>query len=271
MEISVVIPTYNRAHTLSRAISCVLNQTYLPKEIIVVDDGSTDNTQVLVLNHYPVVKYHAQENHGVSHARNTGIKLAKYPWVAFLDSDDAWTAEKLEKQVSKLTQTGDKLCHTDEIWYRDGVRINQQKKHQKRGGFIFEHCLPLCCISPSSVLVEKDFIETVGLFDETLPACEDYDLWLRICAHHRVSFVDEPLTIKHGGHDDQLSKRYWGMDRFRIQALEKCLKDKALHPEYRMAAQKMLQEKIAIFLTGARKRENHEDVKHYETLLTQYA
>ena len=108
-------------------------------------------------------------------------------------------------------------------------------KHAKAGGWIYTHCLPLCAISPSAVLIHRSIFDCVGLFNEQLPACEDYDLWLRICARFPVHFIPEPLIIKYGGHDDQLSRRYWGMDRFRIQALEDILASGVLTEEHRQA------------------------------------
>ena len=114
------------------------------------------------------------------------------------------------------------------------------KKHAKSGGHIFRQCLPLCVISPSSVMIQRSLFDEIGLFDESLPACEDYDLWLRICARHPVLFLQEPMIIKHGGHRDQLSRRYWGMDRFRIQALEKIIDAPGLSPADRIAVAEML-------------------------------
>ena len=116
-----------------------------------------------------------------------------------------------------------RLCHTEEIWIRNGVRVNQMKKHAKSGGWLFQRSLALCCISPSSVLIHRSLFEDYGDFDESLPACEDYDLWLRITARESVAYVEVPQIYKYGGHEDQLSRAFWGMDRFRIQALEACL------------------------------------------------
>ncbi|MDE2825547.1 MAG: glycosyltransferase family 2 protein, partial [Gemmatimonadota bacterium] len=216
--VSVVIPTYNRADRLPSAIRSVLEQTAPPAEIIVVDDGSTDGTPALVRT-FPGVRYLRQENQGVSAARNHGIGAAKHDWIALLDSDDEWLPGKLERQWGALERDPRyRFCHTDEIWIRKGRRVNPMKKHAKYGGHIFHHCLPLCVISPSSALIHRDLFERFGMFDPELPVCEDYDLWLRICAREPVLYVDEPLLLKYGGHEDQLSRAYWGMDRFRIRA-----------------------------------------------------
>ena len=254
--ISVVIPTQNRRELISRAIDSVRAQTRPAGEIIVVDDGSTDDTARFVAETYPDVRVLRQENRGVSAARNAGIRAAEGELIAFLDSDDEWLPRKLERQIQAMeTSPGALFCHTNEIWVRNGRRVNPMKKHEKFGGRIFEKALPLCVISPSSVLVDRLLFDEVGLFDESLPACEDYDLWLRVCARFPVLFVDEPLIVKHGGHEDQLSRRHWGMDRFRIQALRKILAERDLPDGYRRAAEAMLAQKLEIFSRGARKRE----------------
>ena len=216
MKISVVIPTYNRKHTLPRALDSVLAQSYQPFEIIVIDDGSNDGTFDLIKSKYPSInlleshkpskslKGYSQK--GVSVARNVGIKQSKGDWIALLDSDDEWIPDKLIKQVQLLKKNeGSVFCHTNEIWIRNGIRVNQHKKHQKYGGYIFKECLDICRISPSSALIHKSIFEDIGLFDESLKVCEDYDLWLRITSNYPVLFLDEFLIKKYGGHEDQLS------------------------------------------------------------------
>jgi glycosyltransferase involved in cell wall biosynthesis len=268
LPISVIIPTYNRAHTLARALDSVYQQTSLPAEIIVIDDGSTDETQQLITTEYPEVTYHQQINQGVSCSRNRGIQLATSPWVAFLDSDDSWHKKKLSRQFERLQQDGTVLCHTDEIWIKNGNKINQHKKHQKQGGHIFSRCLNLCLISPSSVIIQKELLEKIGMFDPNLPACEDYDLWLRITAKHKVSFIAEKLTIKYGGHADQLSKAHWGMDRFRIIALANLLNSGHLSQPQHTEAAATLIKKSNILLKGAHKHGDASHVSQLEQWLT---
>lgn len=269
--ISVVIPTYNRAAVLPRAVESVCRQTLPPKEIIVVDDGSTDETAKLIAEKFPHVVFIRQKHQGVSGARNRGIRAATGEWIAFLDSDDEWLPRKLETQVRALRAHPDyRICYTNEIWIRRGRRVNPKKKHRKYGGYIFRHCLPLCVISPSSVLIHRDVFRELGLFDEQLPACEDYDLWLRFCAHYPVLYLEMPLIIKYGGHEDQLSRRFWGMDRFRIYALEKIIQSTVLSETDRAAALKELLRKIQIYLQGARKRQRIREVKRYEEKRRRY-
>ena len=272
MKISVIIPTWNRAHRLLPALESVCKQTHRAHEILVIDDGSTDATRNLVSAGFPGVRYHYQDNHGVSHARNTGIRRATGDWIALLDSDDRWHPAKLERQIQVLGENpAYRICHTDEIWIRNGKRVNPMRKHAKEGGHIFRHNLPRCAISPSAVLISKQLLVETGNFDERLPACEDYDLWLRLCARHPVLFLDEPLTIKYGGHADQLSRRYWGMDRFRIYALDKVIRSGVLSAADRIAAVQMLLEKAAIVTRGAVKHGNTDLAGEYRDIQASYA
>ena len=272
MRVSVIIPSYNRCQTLKRALRSVFAQTLQPDEVLVIDDGSTDETPIMMQSDYPAVKYSYQPNRGVSMARNLGIAQSKGEWLAFLDSDDEWLPNKLEQQLDLLKIHQDMaVCHTDEIWIRNGKRVNSMKKHTKKGGWIFQHCLPLCAMSPSSIIIHRSIFDLVGPFDENLPACEDYDLWLRITARYPVLFIETPLIIKYGGHGDQLSTKYWGMDRFRIQAIEKILRSNHLNQENRQAAVAMLVKKASIYLLGAKKRGKDQEVIYYEQLLHRYS
>ncbi len=270
-SISVIIPTYNRRPVLGRAIDSVLNQSKPADEIIIIDDGSTDDTDIFIKESYPHVSYLYQKNTGISSARNLGIRTAKGEWIAFLDSDDEWLPQKLEKQLDALNkQSLYKICHTNEIWIRHGRRVNQGKKHEKFGGEIFEKCLPLCVMSPSSVIIHRSVFDSFGLFDESLPVCEDYDLWLRISAFLPVLYLSEAQIIKYGGHSDQLSHKYWGIDRFRIQALEKIINMSDLSRKKKQSAIQMLLKKINIYLLGANKREKAGEVKYYTMLKEKY-
>ena len=269
--VSVVIPTYNRAEWLGNTLRSVLKQTFIDFELIVVDDGSTDDTENVVQS-FPRVQYvRLQENRGVSGARNTGLSRAVGRYICFLDSDDLWCERKLEVQVGWMESNADSpVCYTDEIWIRRGVRVNPMNKHRKYSGDIFRHCLPLCIVSPSSAMLRASLFDEVGAFDESLPACEDYDLWLRIAVKYPFHFIEEPLIIKQGGHSDQLSRKYWGMDRFRVAALEKLLVSNTLEGERLTLARETLVKKCKVLVRGFARRDKAEDQRHYLSLMKKY-
>ena len=261
MKVSVIIPTFNRLSLISRAIDSVLKQTFKPFEIIVVDDGSSDNTSTFIKNNYKSVKLIKQKNLGVSKARNVGIKNSSGDWIALLDSDDEWKKNKLEVQIKSLSEYDYySVCHTNEIWIRNGTRVNQKKRHQKYGGNIFDKCLDICRISPSSIIFQKNIINEVGWFDENLSICEDYDLWLRITANFKILFIDKPLIIKYGGHSDQLSKSVNGIEAYRIKSLENLLSNTRLIKVYKRLAIEMLITKLRIYKKGLLKRQKSNEL-----------
>ncbi len=250
----------------------VLAQTCPPFEIIVIDDGSTDETAQMMEQEFPAIPYHHQENQGVSQARNTGILKSTGDWLAFLDSDDEWLPDKLNQQtLALLSNPTFKVCHTEEIWIRNQVRINPPRHYAKQGGWLFKACLPLCAISPSTVLLHRSILTDVGVFDPQLPVCEDYDLWLRISAKYPVLLIEDAQIKKHGGHADQLSQSLWGMDRFRIQGLEKIILTEQLSEDNQHAAIQMLLKKADIYLKGLNKRGKLTEAAYYQDLLTRYA
>ncbi|NEQ68494.1 MAG: glycosyltransferase [Symploca sp. SIO2D2] len=249
-SISAVIPSYNRIETLPRAIESVLAQTHPADEIIVVDDGSNDGTASFLQASYPQIKVITQANQGVSSARNRGIKASACQWVALLDSDDAWMPEKLAKQVTALRNSPDSLiCHTEEKWIFRGNERPVAKEYRKRGGWIFEQSVERCSISPSSTVMSRSLFDELGYFDESFPFCEDYDLWLRITSRYETLLVSEALTIKHGGHPDQLSANR-ELDRYRIFALQKILESQSLSSDQIEIARTALLEKCAIYRKG---------------------
>ena len=255
MNISVIIPTFNRKETLKRAIQSVVMQSYTPYEIIVIDDGSDDGTKEWLKDNFPNVKYIYQMNSGVSSARNKGIKFARGDWIALLDSDDEWLPSKLKDQANEIElNPAAKFLHTNEIWIRNGVRVNQMKKHKKYGGYIFEKCLDMCRISPSSVLIKKDIFDEIGMFDETLKVCEYYDLWLRLASKYPVHFLDQPLIKKYGGHSDQLSKVDDGIESYRIRSLKKIMNSGILNKKQKTITKDVLVKKMYIYAKGLEKR-----------------
>ncbi len=255
---SVIIPVYNRPVPLRRAIESVFAQDFNDYELIVVDDGSTDETGD-VARSFATVRYIRQERRGVSAARNRGAAESRAAYLAFLDSDDEWLPGKLKAQRDFIGRNPLVRIHqTDEIWIRRGRRVNPMNKHAKPEGDIFIPSLELCLVSPSAVAIERSLFDRAGGFDERLEACEDYDLWLRIALDEGVGLVDEKLVVKHGGHDDQLSRRHWGMDRFRVYAIMKLLRERAddMAPRRRDAARKAARSRCVILARGARKRGN---------------
>ena len=261
MDITVVIPTYNRYEVLKRSLASVFFQTYTPCEVIVIDDGSSDNTSQITKD-FPSVKYFYQKNNGVSSARNLGIAQASYEWIAFLDSDDEWRQDKLAQQVTFHQENPHILMsYTDEIWLRNGVSVKIPKKFQKIGKDVFLENLEYCNIAPSSALIHKSVFESVGVFDESLEVCEDYDLWLRILLKYEIGLIKQKLILKYGGDADQLSTKHWGMDRFRVLALEKLLKTQT---EKKELIQNILLKKYELLLKGAIKHNKVDDIVLYE-------
>jgi len=268
--VSVIIPTYNRSWSLREAIDSVLAQDRCRFELIVVDDGSTDDTPEQLRSYGDRLTVVRQENRGVSAARNTGIRHASGSLIAFLDSDDQWLPDKLHRQSKFFESRLDAMiCQTQEIWIRNGIRVNPKKRHRKRSGMIFEPSLHLCLVSPSAVMIRKELFEKVGLFDETLPACEDYDLWLRISCRFPVFLIDTPLIVKRGGHPDQLS-RSPGLDRFRIASIVKCLENESLNSRQRHAAIGVLAQKCRIYGEGCLKRGRHEEAPYFLELPSRF-
>ncbi len=261
--VSVIIPTYNRSRILEEAIHSVLSQDFTDFELIVVDDGSTDNTGDILKAYQKSLIVIWQSNRGVSAARNRGIATASGSLIAFLDSDDLWLPKKLSGQVAFFNSNPDALiCQTEEIWIRNGVRVNPKKKHRKPSGMIFGPSLSLCLVSPSAVMIRRTLFDDVGLFDEDLPACEDYDLWLRISCRYPIFLMDTPLIIKRGGHEDQLSKAP-GLDKFRIRSLKKIIEGGLLSEDQHRAAIKMLKEKCAVYAGGCLKRGRKDEALYY--------
>jgi len=267
-KVSVIIPTYNRSQKVVRAIESVLNQSLKDFEIIVVDDGSTDNTNQALSKYMSSMKYIKQPvNKGVSAARNTGIMSSIAPWIAFLDSDDYWLKEKLYVQMEFVDQNpGTVACQTEEIWIRNGRRVNPKRKHKKPSGNIFKQSLKLCLVSPSSVILKRSIFKEVGLFDETLPAAEDYDLWLRISCRYPIYLIDKDLVVKEGGHADQLSRRFTGMDSFRIRAIVRLIGSGILSSGQMRQAMEELSIKCRIYGEGCIKRGREKEGDFYISL-----
>lgn len=270
MLVSVIIPTFNRASTIIRAVDSVLAQSYQDFELIIVDDGSTDNTKELLAQYIQENKviYLYQENGGVSKARNYAVSKAKGQWISFLDSDDAWLENKLELQVRYIESHPEtKLIHGEEIWIRNGKRVNPKKKHQKSGGQIFKRSLELCLISPSAVMLRRDLFLEMDGFREDFEVCEDFDLWLKITSLYEVAFIEEPIIMKFGGHEDQLSRKFFAMDYWRIKSLFWILENRELDRDLQCDVIDVILRKGRVLITGYRKHQNLKDLPEVESIV----
>ncbi len=275
--LSIIIPTYNRASFLKEAIISVLEQDYFRRagrerefELLVIDDGSEDESRDVALSFGVPVAYLRQPHRGVSSARNRGLETAQGEFIAFLDSDDLWRKEKIGAQMAFFKAfPSARVCTTEEIWIRRGKRINPGRKHRKPTGWIFDQILSLCLLSLSCCLFRREVFDVVGRFDETMPVCEDYDFSLRLARIYPVHLIASPLVVKRGGHPDQLSHQYWGMDRFRIQALEKILR-LGVAPDQEKLAKEEIVRKCRILARGFGKRGREEEADRYWKLIRKY-
>jgi glycosyltransferase involved in cell wall biosynthesis len=271
-HVSVIIPTYNRSSLLFEAVKSVLSQTYDNFELIIVDDGSTDSSKSsiapLLKNTPRSTTYLESKNRGVSTARNLGAQHAQGEWLAFLDSDDRWTPEKLQLQMEYLKSNPEcRVVHGEEIWIRNGRRVNQKIKHAKSGGRIFTDCLKLCLISPSTVVLAKELYHEMQGFDPSFPVCEDYDLWLKITSKYEVGFITTPVTIKYGGHSDQLSRRYFAMDYWRIKSMHRLHSTRKLNAQERAALNLEIITKGEVLVKGYKKHNNTSNLAEVESII----
>lgn len=268
--VSVIIPSFNRGWILKEAVDSVLTQDFHDFDLIVVDDGSGDNSSKLLASYGKRINVIKQENRGVSSARNNGIASSSGKYIAFLDSDDIWLPGKLSAQLAFFEKNPDALiCQTEEVWVKNGKRVNPAKRHKKISGFFFEKSLELCLVSPSAVMVKRRLFDTVGLFDETLPACEDYDMWLRVNCLYPIYLIDKPLIIKRGGHKDQLSGIH-SLDKYRIQSIIKLIDNRILSEERLKSAIRVLKEKCRVYSDGCRKRGRAEEALKYLKIAERY-
>jgi glycosyltransferase involved in cell wall biosynthesis len=239
--VSVIIPTYQRAHWVSEAIESVLAQTYKDYDIIVVNDGSTDNTAEVLNQFQNKIKIIEQENKGNSVARNIAIQNSQGQYIAFLDDDDRWMPNKLEKQIA-LLESNSKigLSYSDMFFFNDKevfLELRGKKQPINLGRiswmlFLFGNSVPLA----SSVVVRREALDEIGLFDESLLRCEDYDLWLRISEKWLLYYLDEPLTMY------RLSDLNISKNRELVLVSLLCLREKALarNSDYRRLSPNML-------------------------------
>lgn len=260
--VSIILPTFNRADWIRGALDSVFAQTWSNWELVIINDGSTDSTKGVVEEYEdPRIVYLEQENQGVSAARNYGISKCSGDVIALLDSDDEWLPHKLEKQMKYMQAHDYAICQTDEIWIRNGKRVNQKKKYGKPEGWFFEESVVMCLISPSCTIFSRSVWDKIGPFDVHMPSCEDYDLWLRACLHYPVGLLREKLTIKHGGRQDQLSVCVPCADIHRIRALVKILQCGELNKAQYKTALHELETKVRIYRQGCEKRGKNEEAQ----------
>lgn len=273
--VSVIIPTFNRREVLPRAIDSVLNQTLKDWELIIVDDASTDGTQDYLkkLNDQRIKCVFLDKNRGVSHARNRGFDQARGQWIALLDSDDEWLPHRLQSQLDFALKNPEiPLIHGEEIWIRKGKRVNPKKIHQKSGGRLFSRALHLCLISPSATLMRSSLYKDLSGFREDYPVCEDYEMWLRVCCQYDVGFIKDPIINKYGGHEDQLSARYFAMDYWRVKAMDEISQT---HAEFITADELtelawVINKKCEILKQGYLKHGNLENLPFIEELISRW-
>lgn len=269
--VSVIIPSYNRGEMLIEAIDSVRAQTFSDYELIIVDDGSTDDSMRRLEPCLGEVILRTQRRRGPAAARNEGLRLSRGRLIALLDSDDVWKPDKLRVQVEFMNEHREiMICQTEEIWLRRGLRVNPLKKHMKHSGWIFSRLLPLCIVSPSAVMLRRELLDEVGYFDESLPVAEDYDLWLRIGLSHSIPLIPDPMVIKRGGHAGQQSRRFWGVDRFRVKALLKLLEGGVLTAPQKDLVVAELQRKCAILSHGCAKHGRDALARYYDELRSRY-
>ncbi len=200
--VSIIIPTYNRAHLVDRAIQSVLDQTYQDFELIVVDDASTDNTEEVVKSFKDKrIRYIClQKNKGGAAARNTGIEASNGEYIAFQDSDDEWLPEKLEKQMKVFENASPEVgvVYTGFLRIKDGREsyIPYSWVTQKEGN-IHKELLKGNFVTTQAAVVKKKCFEVAGMFEERLPCLQDWELWIRVSKYFHFKCIDEPLVTSY--------------------------------------------------------------------------
>jgi len=246
---------------LREAAGSVLNQTYEDLELIIVDDGSDDKAAGLTggaegfFQDFRVRVIHLEHTGLPGLVRNRGSEAARGRHLAFLDSDDIWEKNKLELQTNYFKAHPDiRICHTRELWLRNGKEISQAGQNHQRGGMIFQDALIKCIIGPSTVVMERSLFEETGGFREDMEIAEDYEYWLRITSFLEIGYIDTPLITKRAGHGSQLSEKYGHIEYFRIMGL-KDLVDRGFFPgKMQVSAGKELARKCGIYAAGCEKR-----------------
>ena len=202
-KVSIILPTYNRAHLIGRAIQSILNQTYQDFEIIIIDDGSKDDTEKIIRgfqekdNRIKYIRF--EENKGAAAARNAGIKMSKGEYITFQDSDDEWVIDKLEKQMKVIETSSENIVVYCGFWRIDGDEKTYipDIKISNREGNIHKELLKGNFVDTPSILLPKKNLEKIGMFDENLLRLQDWDLSIRLSKYYNFKLIDEPLYISY--------------------------------------------------------------------------
>ncbi len=268
-RVTVVIPVQNRAEMLRRAVESVSAQTFQDFDLIVVDDASTEDLSGVkgLLEGEGHAWLRMKENGGPAVARNAGAAMMKGEWLAFLDSDDVWSPEKLERQLEWHARNPQaEMSQCEEEWLRNGQPLKKKAAQEQPDGWVFEKCVEVCCVSPSCVMISRELWQELSGFDVRYRVCEDYELWLRASLHNQVGLVKSesgPLVTRHGGHDDQLSFAVEAMDRFRVLALLELMNREELSEERRCYVEQGVLKRAEVLIKGAQKRGKEDAVAVY--------
>jgi glycosyltransferase involved in cell wall biosynthesis len=298
-RVSVIVPTHNRRESVTEALDSIMAQTFREFEIVVTDDGSTDGTPSLIFETLGAeqevieylnqlgpaslkpfshkfssrgvpIQYHYGISRGLSTARNRGIRMARGDYVAFLEADDLWEPTHLEALVAFLSDNpAAHVCRAAERTVRDG-RARTSRKPVASSGWIFEAALEASPMSPSAVMVRRPCFAECGAFDENLPACDEYDLWVRMTSRYPVHFVQGPVVTRRSTRPDG-SSRAWGWDRYRVYALEKAFQSGHLSPEQRFQVAQEIVRKCERLVDGFRRQKSEERANFYERKRRRFA
>jgi glycosyltransferase involved in cell wall biosynthesis len=204
--ISVIMPTYNCAKYIAESVISVTNQNYPNIELLVINDGSSDNTDEVLQSFMSNIRYFKTKNKGVSAARNLGITMARGNWIAFCDADDIWFPEKLKTQFNNLD--GNLWSYTNSFYMGSAYKLGAKRSDMSElvKGDIFKSLALENVITTSSVLISKAVLDKLGGFDETLPALEDWQLWLLVAKNHSISLINEPM-LNYRVHAESTSRK----------------------------------------------------------------
>jgi glycosyltransferase involved in cell wall biosynthesis len=297
---TVVVPTCNRREMVAQALQSVLAQTYRNFELVVVDDGSTDGTPMHLMRllgaepraveilsrmnpaalnpffHQFVhdgipIQYQYHPNRGLGAARNRGIRHARGTYVAFLEAEDLWEPTHLQAQIAFLDGDGwARIARVGGRQAKDGTRARRSRRAEEASGWIFSQALEACPAGLSCAVVHRGCFAECGTFDENMPACDDYDLWLRLAARFPIHYVAGP-EVTHRSPRPELASHSWTWDRFRVYALEKAFQSGQLNPEQRFLVSQEIVRRCEHLVEGYRRQKSEERANFYERKRKRFA